>query len=61
MMIGWVAVNLCALLLMKNVKNGAESKMVNKPWFVGKDVAKALGYSNSRDALSKHVDDEDRG
>lgn len=46
---------------MKNVKNGAESKMVKKPWFVGKDVAKALGYSNSRDALSKHVDDEDRG
>lgn len=61
MMIGRVAVNLCASLLMKNVKNGAESKMVNKPWFVGKDVAKALGYSNSRDALSKHVDDEDRG
>lgn len=33
----------------------------DEPWFVGKDVAKALGYSNSRDALSKHVDDEDRG
>lgn len=24
-------------------------------WFVGKDVATALGYSNYRDALSKHV------
>ena len=31
------------------------------PWFVGKDVAEALGYSNARDALSKHVDKEDKG
>lgn len=31
-----------------------------EPWFVGKDVATALGYSNTRDALSKHVDDEDK-
>ena len=29
-------------------------------FFVGKDVAKALVYSNSRDALSKHVDEEDK-
>ena len=29
--------------------------------FVGKDVATALGYSNTRDALSKHVDSEDKG
>ena len=32
-----------------------------EPWMVGKDVAAALGYSNPRDALSKHVDDEDKG
>ena len=32
----------------------------NEPWFVGKDVAEALGYSNTRDALSKHVDDDDK-
>lgn len=32
----------------------------SEPWFVGKDVADALGYANSRDALSKHVDDEDK-
>lgn len=32
-----------------------------EPWFVGKDVAVALGYSNSRKALADHVDDEDRG
>ena len=31
-----------------------------KTFFVGKDVAKALGYSNTRDALSKHVDNEDK-
>lgn len=31
------------------------------PWFVGKDVAEKLGYSNTRDALAKHVDDEDKG
>ena len=32
----------------------------NEPWFVGKDVAAALGYSNVRDALAKHVDEEDK-
>lgn len=32
-----------------------------EPWFVGKDVAMALGYSNTRDALSRHVDVEDKG
>lgn len=29
-------------------------------YFVGKDVADILGYSNTRDALSKHVDVEDK-
>lgn len=33
----------------------------NQIMFVGKDVATALGYSNVRDALSKHVDSEDKG
>ena len=28
---------------------------------MGKDVAMALGYSNTRDALSRHVDVEDKG
>ena len=28
--------------------------------FVGKDVAKALGYSNTRKALQDHVDEEDK-
>lgn len=30
-------------------------------WFVGKDVAEILGYSNPRDALAKRVDAEDKG
>ena len=29
-------------------------------WLVGKDVAEVLGYSNSRDALSNHVDEDDK-
>lgn len=32
-----------------------------EPWFVGKDVAEALGFTNSRDAISTHVFIEDRG
>lgn len=31
-----------------------------EPWLVGKDVAEILGYSNTRDALSRHVDTEDK-
>lgn len=32
----------------------------NDPWFVGKDVALALGYSNTKDAIGRHVDGEDK-
>ena len=32
----------------------------NEPWFIGTDVANCLGYSNTRDALSNHVDIEDK-
>lgn len=31
-----------------------------EPWFVGKDVAEVLGYSNTADAVQKHVDDDDK-
>ena len=31
-----------------------------EPWFVGKDVARLLGYVNHRKALRDHVDEEDR-
>lgn len=33
----------------------------NEPWFVGKDVATALGYSNPQKAVRDHVSEEDRG
>lgn len=33
----------------------------DEPYFVGKDVAQVLGYSNPRDAIAKHVDAEDKG
>lgn len=32
----------------------------NKPYFVGRDVAEILGYSNPRKAIIDHVDDEDK-
>ena len=32
----------------------------DEPYFVGKDIATILGYSNTRDALAKHVDIEDK-
>lgn len=31
-----------------------------EPWFVGKDVAEALGYKNQRDAIKKQVEVEDK-
>lgn len=32
----------------------------DEPWFVGKDVATVLGYSNPRKAMIDHVDEEDK-
>ena len=32
----------------------------NEPWFIGKEVTEILGYSNTRDAINKHVDEEDK-
>lgn len=32
----------------------------NEPWFVGKDVAVALGYTNTAKAVRDHVDEEDK-
>lgn len=30
------------------------------PWFVGKDVAKSLGYANLKNAVPNHVEEEDK-
>lgn len=35
-------------------------KIEGEPWFVGKDIAEALGYADTAAALKKHVDDEDK-
>lgn len=32
----------------------------NEPWFVGKDVATALGYANPKNAVPMHVSEEDK-
>lgn len=32
----------------------------NEPWFVGKDIAEVLGYSNTAKAIRDHVDIEDK-
>lgn len=50
------------LKVFKNPQFGAVRTVeVNgEPWFVGKDVATALGYSNTKDALISHVDNEDK-
>lgn len=36
-------------------------QLEGEPWFVGRDVVRALGYENTRDALARHVDEEDKG
>lgn len=51
------------LQVFKNAEFG-EIRIVRvngEPYFIGKDVATILGYSNPRDAISKHVDMEDKG
>lgn len=32
----------------------------NEPWFVGKDIAEILGYSDTNQAIRNHVDEEDK-
>lgn len=50
------------LQVFNNAEFGSvRSLMVNgEPYFVGKDVAEILGYSNPQKALRDHVDEEDR-
>lgn len=36
-------------------------KIEGEPWFVGKDIAEALGYKNPQKAIHDHVDAEDKG
>ena len=49
--------------IFKNAEFGEVRTLTvdGEPYFVGKDVAEILGYSNSRKALADHVDVEDKG
>lgn len=51
------------LMIFKHPEFGKlrTTEINGEPWVVGKDAAAALGYSNPRDALAKHVDREDKG
>ena len=49
------------LQIFQNKEFGeVRSLVINEPWFVGKDVAEALGYKNSKNAVPTHVDEEDK-
>lgn len=60
---------LTQLSLSENIKifNNAEFGEIrvmlidDDPWFVGKDIAVALGYNNPQKAIRDHVDEQDRG
>lgn len=51
------------LQIFKNAEFGSVRTITieGEPYFVGKDVAAILGYSNIRKALADHVDEEDKG
>lgn len=51
------------LQIFKNESFGEVRTMIidNEPWFVGKDVAEVLGYTNARKAINDHIDVEDKG
>lgn len=50
------------LQIFQNKEFGEVRSLVinNEPWFVGKDVAEALGYKDVNHAILDHVDEEDK-
>ena len=50
------------LQIFSNEEFGAVRTMVidNEPWFVGKDVADILEYTNTAKAIRDHIDEEDK-
>ena len=50
------------LTLFKNPEFGTIRSLTieGEPWFVGKEIAEALGYTNPRKALADHVDSDDK-
>ena len=51
------------LMVFENSEFGSIRTVVksDEPWFIGKDVASALGFSNTRNAISTHVFPDDKG
>lgn len=41
-------------------RQSQDSDKNGEPWFVGKDVAVILGYSDVNKAVAMHVDNEDK-
>ena len=41
-------------------KNVRTMVLNEEPWFVGRDIAEALEYKTTRNAIERHVDDEDK-
>lgn len=50
------------LQIFKNAEFGSVRTVIvdNEPYFVGRDVAVALGYSNASKAVATHVDEDDK-
>ena len=50
------------LTIFKNAEFGSirTVNIDNEPWFVGKDVAVALGYERSDNAIRNHVEEDDK-
>lgn len=50
------------LMIFENAEFGQMRTVTinNEPWFVGKDVATALGYAKARNAILSHVLEEDK-
>ena len=49
------------ITIFKNSEFGEirTTEINGEPWFVGKDVAEILGYTNSRKALADHLEEDD--
>lgn len=58
-----ISTNTTPLQLFTNSRFGNLRTLTidNEPWFVGKDVASALGYNDTAQAIRKHVDEDDKG
>lgn len=52
----------CNVQVFSNKEFGSVRTVVidNEPWFVGKDVATILGYSDTNQAIRKHIDEDDK-